>query len=240
MSLNLAYNYLSGTIPESLFNISAIGLFQLSGNNALSDVLPFDVGATLPNLHHLVLNDCQISGRIPRSIGNASRLKYIQLDYNKFEGTVPLEVGNLKDLEVLIVGSNRLEDRWGSDWELIMSLSNCTKLLSLALGSNNFQGVFPPSLANLSTTMQSIYLDHNKIHGGIPSDMWRLRNLTFLGLRGNFLSGSIPPSIGELYNLGLLDLSRNNISGEIPPTLGNLTSLSVLYLFENNLQGSIL
>ncbi|CAL4905013.1 unnamed protein product [Urochloa decumbens] len=209
MSLNLAYNHLSGNIPASLFNISSIGMFELSGNNALSDVLPFDIGVTLPNLHHLILNDCQLSGQIPHTIGNATRLKYIQLDYNKFEGTVPLEVGNLKDLEVLIVGSNQLEDKWGSDWELIMSLSNCSKLLSLALGSNNFQ------------------------------DMWRLQNLTVLGLRGNFLSGNIPPSIGELYNIGLLDLSQNNISGEIPVTLGNLTSLSVLYLFENNLQGSI-
>ncbi|CAL4890876.1 unnamed protein product [Urochloa decumbens] len=120
-----------------------------------------------------------------------------------------------------------------------MSLSNCSKLLSLALGSNNFQGVFPPSLFNLSTTMQSIYLEHNKIHGGISSDMWRLQNLTVLVLRGNFLSGSIPPSVGKLCNIGILDLSENSISGEIPLALGNLTSLSILYLFENNLQGFI-
>ncbi|CAL4890882.1 unnamed protein product [Urochloa decumbens] len=238
-SLDIAYNQLSGTIPANLFNISSVDTFELSGNNALSGVLPFDIGVTLPNLQNLILNDCQLSGRIPRSIGNASRLRYIQLDDNELEGTVPLEVGNLKDLEVLTLGSNKLADKWGSDWELIASLSNCSNLFSLSLDSNNFQGVFPPSIANLSSTMQKLLLEQNKFHGAISSDIWKLSNLAALGLRGNFLSGSIPPRIGELSNLGALDLSQNNISGEIPPTLGNLTGLSMLYLFQNNLQGSI-
>jgi hypothetical protein len=87
--------------------------------------------------------------------------------------------------------------------------------------------------------MQNLHLAHNKFHGAIPSDIWKLSNLTILTVRGNFLTDSIPPSIGELYNLGILDLSENNISGEIPPTIGNLTNLSILYLFKNNLQGSI-
>ncbi|CAN6357113.1 unnamed protein product [Urochloa humidicola] len=238
-SLDLAYNQLSGTIPASLFNISSVVTFELSGNNALSGVLPFDIGVTLPNLQNLILNDCQLSGQIPRSIGNASRLSYIQLDDNELEGTVPLEVGNLKDLEVLTLGSNKLEDKWGSDWELIASLTNCSNLFYLSLDSNNFQGMFPPSIVNLSSTMQKLHLAHNKFRGAIPSDIWKLSNLAILSLRGNFLSGSIPPRIGELSNLGALDLSQNNISGEIPPMLGNLTSLSMLYLFQNNLQGSI-
>ncbi|RLN28631.1 putative LRR receptor-like serine/threonine-protein kinase [Panicum miliaceum] len=238
-SLDLAYNQLSGTIPASLFNISSVSTFELSGNNALSGVLPFDIGVTLPNLRNLILNDCQLSGRIPRSIGNASLLRYIQLDDNELEGTVPLEVGNLRDLEVLTLGNNQLADEWGSDWELMASLSNCSKLFSLSLDSNNFQGVLPPSIVNLSNTMQKLHLAHNKFHGSISSDIWKLSNLAILSLRGNFLSGSIPPRTGDLYKLGALDLSQNNISGEIPPTLGNLTGLSMLYLFQNNLQGSI-
>lgn len=238
-SLDLAYNQLSGTIPASLFNISSVATFELSGNNALSGVLPFDIGVTLPNLRNLILNDCQLSGRIPRSIGNASLLRYIQLDDNELEGTVPLEVGNLRDLEVLTLGNNQLADEWGSDWELMASLSNCSKLFYLALDSNNFQGVLPPSIANLSNTMQKHHLAQNKFHGSISSDIWKLSNLAILSLRGNFLSGSIPPKIGNLYKLGALDLSQNNISGEIPPTLGNLTGLSMLYLFQNSLQGSI-
>ncbi|XP_012700391.1 probable LRR receptor-like serine/threonine-protein kinase At3g47570 [Setaria italica] len=238
-SLDLAYNQLSGSIPASLFNISSVATFELSGNNALSGVLPFDIGVTLQNLQNLILNDCQLSGQIPRSIGNASRLRYIQLDDNELEGTVPLEVGNLKDLEVLTLGNNQLEDKWGSDWELIGSLSNCSKLFSLSLDSNSFQGVFPPSIVNLSNTMQKLHLAHNEFRGAISSDIWKLSDLDTLILRGNFLSGSIPPRIGELNNLGALDLSQNNISGEIPPTLGNLTGLSMLYLFQNNLQGSI-
>ncbi|CAM0150525.1 unnamed protein product [Urochloa decumbens] len=236
MSLNLAYNHLSGNIPASLFNISlfnisSIGMFELSGNNALSDVLPFDIGVTLPNLHHLILNDCQLSGQIPRSIGNASQLKYIQLDYNKFEGTIPLEVGNLKDLEVLIVGNNQLGDKWGSDWELITSLSNCSKLLSLALGSNNFQDMWsiPPSIGKLYN-IGILDLSENSISGEIP--------LT-LDLSYNFLSGPIPSEVGKLTNLVLLNLSVNELSGDIPMTLGKCIEVVELDLNDNLLQGVI-
>ncbi|TVU48984.1 hypothetical protein EJB05_00273 [Eragrostis curvula] len=239
-SLDLAYNQLSGAIPRSLFNISSITTFELCGNNALSGVLPSDIGFTLPNIQYLFLYDCQLSGRIPRSIGNASQLRHIELNDNELHGTVPLDLGiNLKNLEVLLVENNHLEDKWSSDWDLIIFLSNCTNLLRLALGSNNFQGVFPPSPVNLSTTLQSLNLDHSKIHGAISSDIWKLSSLAILNLRGNLLTGSIPPTMGELYNLGFLDLSENNISGQIPPTLGNLTSLTTLYLFMNSLQGSI-
>ncbi|KAL6847141.1 hypothetical protein ACP4OV_022994 [Aristida adscensionis] len=237
--LDLAYNQLSGTIPASLFNMSSVTTFELSGNNALSGVLPSDIGLSLPNLQNLILNDCRLSGGIPRSIGNASKLRILQLDDNELEGTVPLDVGKLENLRVLTLANNQLKDRWSGDWELISSLSNCTRLFYLSLDSNNFQGVFPPSIVNLSTTMKNLHLGHNKIHGAISTDIWKLSNLTILTLRGNFLTDSIPPRIGELRNLGALDLSQNNISGEIPPTLGNLTSISLLYLFENNLQGSI-
>ncbi|KAF8655668.1 hypothetical protein HU200_060987 [Digitaria exilis] len=182
-SLDLAYNQLSGTIPASLFNISSVATFELSGNSALSGVLPIDIGATLPNLQNMIMNGCQLNGRIPRSIGNASQLRYIQLDDNELEGTVPLEVGSLKDLEVLTLGNNKLEDKWGSDWELMQSLSNCSKLFSLSLDSNNFQDVLPPSIVNLSNTMQNLHLAHNKFHGAISSDIWKLSNLAILSLR---------------------------------------------------------
>ncbi|AQK53675.1 LRR receptor-like serine/threonine-protein kinase EFR [Zea mays] len=238
---SLAYNHLSGTIPASLFNISSVATFELSGNKALSGVLPSDIGATLPNLQNLILNDCQLRGRIPRSIGNASLLRYIQLGDNQLEGALPLEVGSLKDLEVLTVESNRLEDEWwgSDDWDLIASLSNCSKLFYLSLDSNSFRGVLPPSIVNLSSTMQKLHLSHNGFHGAIPTDIRKLSSLTILTLRGNLLTGSIPPSIGELHSLGVLDLSENNISGGIPPALGNLTNLSILYLFKNSLQGPI-
>lgn len=38
-----------------------------------------------------------------------------------------LEVGSLKDVKVLTVGSNQLEDEWGTDQDL----SNCNKIFYL-------------------------------------------------------------------------------------------------------------
>lgn len=92
---------------------------------------------------------------------------------------MPLEVGNLKDIEVLTLGNNKLADRWGSDWELMALLSNCSMLFYLSLDSKNFQGVFPPCIVNLSNTMQKLHLAHNKFHQAI-SDIWKLSNIDIL------------------------------------------------------------
>jgi hypothetical protein len=98
---------------------------------------------------------------------------------------------NLKNLEVsLTLPNNHLQDKWWSDWELIIYLSSCIELFYLSLSSSNdFHGVFPPSLVNhLSTSLQKLHVADNKIHGAVSSDIWRLSNLAILNLRGNLLT----------------------------------------------------
>ena len=73
----------------------------------------------------------------------------------------------------------------------------------------------------------------------LPSDVWKLTNLTYLDLSRNQLSGSIPPEIGNLTNLTYLGLYLNQLTGFIPPELGNLTNLTWLDLGNNGLTGSI-
>jgi len=73
----------------------------------------------------------------------------------------------------------------------------------------------------------------------LPSDVWKLTNLTYLDLSRNQLSGSIPPEIGNLTNLTYLNLGFNQLTGSIPPELGNLTNLTYLGLYLNQLTGSI-
>ena len=73
----------------------------------------------------------------------------------------------------------------------------------------------------------------------LPSDVWKLTNLTYLDLSRNQLSGSIPPEIGNLTNLTYLNLGFNQLTGSIPPEIGNLTNLTWLGLYNNQLTGSI-
>tara|TARA_B110000014_G_scaffold247403_1_gene220904 strand:- start:21 stop:791 length:771 start_codon:yes stop_codon:yes gene_type:complete len=73
----------------------------------------------------------------------------------------------------------------------------------------------------------------------LPSDVWKLTNLTYLDLSRNQLSGTIPPEIGNLTNLTYLNLGFNQITGSIPPEIGNLINLTYLGLYLNQLTGSI-
>ncbi|GJM95113.1 hypothetical protein PR202_ga11817 [Eleusine coracana subsp. coracana] len=237
--LRLASAGLSGTIPPSLFNISSLRTLDL-GNNYLSGVLPPDVGITLPRVQFLSLYNCQIKGRIPSSIGNATGLRLIQLHYNDLQGTVPPAIGKLKNLEVLNLQFNQLEEIWNKDWGLMAALGNCSKLLALSLSSNKFQGVLPPSLVNLTIGIQQILLYGNRISGTVSPAIGKFSNLRALALADNALSGTIPDTIGRLHSMIGLDVSGNNISGEIPPMLvANLTRLALLDLSQNELQGSI-
>ncbi|GJN35543.1 hypothetical protein PR202_gb24330 [Eleusine coracana subsp. coracana] len=237
--LRLASAGLNGTIPPSLFNISSLRTLDL-GNNDLSGVLPPDVGITLPRVQFLSLYNCQIKGRIPSSIGNATELRLIQLHYNDLQGTVPPAIGKLKNLEVLNLQFNQLEEIWNKDWGLMAALGNCSKLLALSLSSNRFHGVLPPSLVNLTIGIQQILMYGNRISGTVSPAIGKFSNLRALALADNALSGTIPDTIGRLHSMIGLDVSGNDISGEIPPMLvANLTQLALLDLSQNELQGSI-
>ncbi|CAL4897667.1 unnamed protein product [Urochloa decumbens] len=237
--LRLAFAGLKGTVPVSLFNMSLLRTLDL-GSNELSGVLPPNIGVTLPRIQFLSLFNCQIEGDIPLSIGNATGLRVIQLESNILKGTVPPDIGRLKDLQVLNLQSNQLDDKWDKDWPMMVALGNCSRLFALILSSNRFQGVLPPSLVNLSIGIQYILMNENRISGTIPPDIGKFSNLHVLALADNALAGTIPDTIGGLWNMTGLDVSGNNLSGDIPPMLvANLTQLTFLDLSQNELQGNI-
>jgi Leucine-rich repeat (LRR) protein len=236
--LRLASAGLEGTIPASLFNISSLRTLDL-GNNDVSGVLPPDIGTTLPRIIFLNLYNCGLEGRIPASIGNATGLRWLQLQSNHLQGSVPTEIGKLKDLELLNLQFNELEDKWDKDWPLMVALGNCSRLFALSLSSNKFQGVLPPSLVNITTGIEQILMNANMISGKIPPEIGKF-NLHVLALADNALTGNIPDTISGFHMMTGLDVSGNNISGKIPPMLvANFTQLAFLDLSENDLQGSI-
>ncbi|THF98621.1 hypothetical protein TEA_020689 [Camellia sinensis var. sinensis] len=107
------------------------------------------------------------------------------------------------------------------------------------MGSDNFGGVFPESIGNLSTNLGILFLDNNKIGGSIPTEMANLVNLRALDMSDNHFIGNILVDIGKLQKLLILDLSDNKFYGKTPLSLKNLTSQEYLYLGVNNLHGNI-
>ncbi|KAK4592259.1 hypothetical protein RGQ29_016686 [Quercus rubra] len=230
-------NRLSGRIPPSIFNLSSLQMFDVTSNQ-IQGHLPADIGITLPNIELLSIAINQFIGPIPISISNASNLKVLEFTANKLRGSVP-SLEKLHRVSFFVIALNELGHEGANDLSFLCSLTNSTYLTYLEIFSNNFGGELPKCIANFSTTLISMLLDHNKISGNIPIGIGNLTNLEELDMGNNKLSGHIPYEIGKLQKLQYLDLSANNFFGNIPSSLGNLTILINLYLQDNNLQGSI-
>nr|XP_017240485.1 PREDICTED: probable LRR receptor-like serine/threonine-protein kinase At3g47570 [Daucus carota subsp. sativus] len=238
--LSLSGNRLSGMVPLPLYNFSSLSIFALD-NNLLEGTLPSDLGFTLlPRLQKFYAENNTFTGTLPPSIANASNLVIFELALNNITGPIPNNLGSLPNLQHLSLAVNPLgENMRPNDWRFFNSLVNCTHLKVLELAECSLRGELPKSIANLSTTMEFLYLYRNHIYGNIPLEIGKLVSLTHLHLGENFLTGRIPQSIGRLSKLGGLALYGNSLAGTIPTSISNITQLAARYLDANVLQGSI-
>ena len=92
---------------------------------------------TNPNgrVTQLSLEDNQLSGSIPSSLGNLSNLEYLALPVNQLSGSIPSSLGNLSNLEFLALSVNPLSGSIPS------SLGNLSNLVNLHLTFNQLSGV---------------------------------------------------------------------------------------------------
>ncbi|KAH9771545.1 putative LRR receptor-like serine/threonine-protein kinase [Citrus sinensis] len=230
-------NKLSGEIPFSIYNLSSLNCFSFLYNQ-LQGSLPSDLGFTLPNLEVLNVADNQFVGPIPASISNTSNLMKLAIGGNGFSGKVP-SLENLHKLQRVRLSLNHLGNGEKDDLEFVNSLVNASGLELLEISSNNFGGMLPEAVGNLSTQLKILEVDNNQLFGNIPSGLRNLVNLELLYLEDNQFTGRIPGSIGDLQKLQTFRLEGNKFWGEIPSSIGNLTLLITLNFAENMLEGSI-
>ncbi|CAL4951556.1 unnamed protein product [Urochloa decumbens] len=136
-----------------------------------------------------------------------SSLLLLDLGTNKLEGSIPAELGSMAGLQ------------------------------GLRLFYNEFSGVLPYSLYNLSL-LKRFQVAGNMLTGTIPADIGdRFPAMEILHYSDNWFSGSIPPSISNLSaTLTWLLLDVNSFSGYVPPGLGRLQGLTHLCLDVNKLE----
>ncbi|XP_071925941.1 uncharacterized protein [Coffea arabica] len=239
-NLCLQFNSLTGSIPIGIFNISALQIFSLVRNHIIGN-LPPNFGYALHNLEEFVIGGNNLSGVIPRSISNCSKLARLSLGQNKFTGKVPNSIGDLRLLEVLDLSENDLtsDQSESPELSLITSLTYCKSLTRLALAGNPLNGMLPVTIGNLSNSLEKIYARSCRIRGSIPESIGNLSNLIVLSIFDNALTGSIPSTLKGLQKLQGLLLYDNNIEGTIPTNLCNLPSLSTVDVSHNQISGTI-
>ncbi|XVF05352.1 hypothetical protein REPUB_Repub05bG0164800 [Reevesia pubescens] len=237
--LRLHSNNFSGLIPHSFCNISSLKRLNVGGNQ-LYGSLPVNFGSNFPTIELFVVAANNLSGTLPESLSNASKLQAFDVSMNHFSGKVSINYfQKAQNLSWLVMEMNNLGSGDAGDLDFITTLTNCSRLQRFSIVGNQFGGLLPNSITNLSTTLAILYLSKNQITGTIPSGIANLVNVMGIGFAYNRLTGTIPDSLGKLKNLQVLALGGNGLTGRIPTSLGNLSLLNGIGLEKNLLEGRI-
>lgn len=232
VTLGLDYNDIGGTIPPELGLLSNLKLIDLGGgpNQQLSGSLPKQIG-NLKNLEKLLFRMNRLTGTIPTEICTLENVDELRLKGNYFRGTIPTEISNMRNARIVDLSDNMLVG------DIPSGIGNLIGLQSLFLDHNNFEGALPSEIKNL-VALQTLSLAGNRLTG-VPVQIGSLLMLTTLHLDRNEIAGSITSGIHQLSNLRYLTMSGNLLNSTIPSELGSLKNLNELDLSLNELTGII-
>jgi len=201
IKLQLASNGLRGCLPPSFECFTLLQYIYLQ-NNSLSGPIP-----SVSGLHHLknfLINENQLSGRIPACICSLPQLEYLIFSRNSITGEIPKDISSCSQLKALAANHNQLSGC------IPEGISACYTLTQLDLASNDIGGDIPKSLC-LLTMLQRLYLNDNQLSGQLPAKgLENLKNLLVFDCARNKLSGEIPlQSLATLTNLKSIKCSGN-------------------------------
>ena len=217
----------------------------------------------------LKLDDNNLTGRIPASLANLSRLRVLNLNENNLIGKLPADLGHLTNLQRLYLSSNNLSG------EIPWLLTNLRELGVFWFQENNglcepvspvfaqWSGVISDirgpvclldSTAETDRKALEAFYDAAGGPGWTRSTNWKTAEplnewhgvktnedgrVIELKLNNNALLGTMPASLGDLTHLRQLDLSRNGLRGMVEAKLGNLAHLERLWLSNNSMFGQL-
>nr|XP_043620184.1 receptor-like protein EIX2 [Erigeron canadensis] len=176
-SINLSKNLFDTSIPELFWNLSSLVRLDLS-QNMFHGSIPQNVNLCILTVLNLWQN--KFSGELSSFIGNLSdcmltSLKYLNLEWNDFNGSMPNKFGEFKKLEQLLLSANELSG------PVPPSLGGLSSLRHLKVNSNQLSGSIPASLGSLSR-LETLDLNSNQLSGSIPASLGNLLRLEKLDL----------------------------------------------------------
>ncbi|KAF2296929.1 hypothetical protein GH714_013010 [Hevea brasiliensis] len=198
--------------------------------NNISGSIPKEIGE-IESLELLLLNGNQLTGPLPEELGYLPNLDRIQIDENHISGSIPVSFAYLNKTMHFHMNNNSISG------QIPPELSRLPSLVHFLLDNNNLSGYLPPQLSELPN-LQILQLDNNNFDGAtIPDSYGNMTKLLKLSLRNCSLQGPIP-DLSRIPNLGYLDLSTNQLNGSIPSERlsENITTID---LSNNDLTGSI-
>ncbi|XWS18651.1 hypothetical protein CRYUN_Cryun32bG0063100 [Craigia yunnanensis] len=220
------------TLSPALFGaLSSLEHLSLQSNPSLSGEVPPSLG-NISRLRVLSLSQNNLQGNIPRELSGLVNMDQLDLSYNNLSGEIPEEIGGLKSLTILDLSSNGLEG------PVPFALGQLQLLQKVDLCSNRIHGRIPPELGKLNRLVL-LDLSHNFINGPIPETLSGLEQLQNLIFDYNPINSLIPLFVGSLKELTSISFSGCGLIGPVPNSLSSLKNLTALSLDNNSLAGTI-
>lgn len=241
--LSLAFNNLTGTIPET-FSESNIQVLWL--NNQLGSKLSgsIEVLSRMNALTQVWLQSNAFTGPIP-DLSKSLSLEDLGLRDNMLTGLVPATLTSLPSLQSVSLINNALQGPYPS----------FTKKIDAVIGEPSENSFCLPNpgpcyskvdvLLSFAQGVGYPYVLASNWKGNDPCAGWRYvscdsnGDIAVLNLVGLDLNGTISPALANLTSLKTLVLSSNNLTGSIPNQLALLPNLEKLDVSNNRLSGKV-
>lgn len=189
---------------------------------------------TACNIEIIKLQQYNMTGTIPSSIGSFSVIDYLDLYGNFLKNLIPKELGLLTTLTYLAINGNSFTSSIPS------AIGSLVNLIHLDVSDNALTGVIPSFIGEKLLGLEVLLLDRNSFNGPLPDSLGQLSNLTEFTLALNpYLNGSIPASFGNMTSLSRALWYTSALSGSLPASLGNLHNLVSFEVYDNKLEGAI-
>ncbi|KAG5629315.1 hypothetical protein H5410_001032 [Solanum commersonii] len=225
--LNLYGCQFSGSIPDSVGNLTQIRELDFSDNN-FTGPIPSTI-SKLKQLTSLDLSDNIFIGSFPSTIVTLTHLQHLYLSSNSLSGPLPSNASMLQKLNFLDLSNNSLNGTIPS-WVFSLPL-----LYTLWLSHNRFSGLADELKTN--PTLEELHLSHNQFSGSFPQSLVNLTNLSNLDISSNTITGDEGINI-TFHSLKVLQLSSCELK-DIPHFLSNVKTLWVLDISNNKIHGQI-
>jgi len=217
VTLNLAQNGLSGSIPREILGLKYLKELRLDFNR-INGGFP-DYLADITTLEVISLSNNQLTGLFPENIYDLD-LQYLDVSENMLEGTIPPTAYELPKLNFWSIHHNNFTGTISPD---IGKLKN---VRSISLFRNQIHGTIPSEIGQLSL-LENLQISDNHLVGTIPSELGSLEKLWRVSLSYNDITGEVPRSFVHLKSLWRLYLQSTFLEGDVTFLCERFPSLDV-------------
>lgn len=197
-NLDLSENFLTGTIPPSMFDIDGMETVIIS-NNCFHGIIPENICKPL-YLVSLSMNGLSTATRCQRAIFPDIPDFTAFARKDPMDGSIPSCIFTMPSLTTLYLSGNGFRGSLPDD----ITISSSLKQMSLSY--NLLDGSIPNNFAQ--HPWESLDLSYNEIGGTLTDVFYTFPVNTSLSLQVNRLSGIIPDS---LHNSAKIDILEGNI-----------------------------